>query len=239
MVDEFQDITVKEFKLIRRLSEVNRNLFIIGSVKHGKISIASAVFLMGFDFVTDEFHLFLVAFTEIGKIKMGFLQAYAEEYGTSLYSALKALCRHESMKGCKGAEFVETIEKLRLAADSLPVSELLQMLMKDTGYEPSVSPTRNTLSNSSPLAVWMVISFTHIDERLLDIIGNIPAELKAEYVCQVREFDKKVPVIYKVGDQVRHKVFGDPSGAGFLCRLSQGALPLPFKKYVPALRNRS
>lgn len=30
MVDEFQDITAKEFKLIRRLSEYNRNLFVVG-----------------------------------------------------------------------------------------------------------------------------------------------------------------------------------------------------------------
>lgn len=30
MVDEFQDITAKEFKLIRRLSEVNQNLFVVG-----------------------------------------------------------------------------------------------------------------------------------------------------------------------------------------------------------------
>ena len=72
---------------------------------------------------------------KIGKIKMGILQAYAEENGTSLYVALKALCRHESMKGCRGAEFVETIERLRLAADSLPVSELLQEMLKETGYE--------------------------------------------------------------------------------------------------------
>lgn len=30
MVDEFQDITAKEFKQIRRLSELNRNLFVVG-----------------------------------------------------------------------------------------------------------------------------------------------------------------------------------------------------------------
>ncbi len=30
MVDEFQDITAKEFKMIRRLSEINRNLFVVG-----------------------------------------------------------------------------------------------------------------------------------------------------------------------------------------------------------------
>ena len=30
MVDEFQDITAKEFKLIRRLTEANRNLFVVG-----------------------------------------------------------------------------------------------------------------------------------------------------------------------------------------------------------------
>lgn len=284
---------------------------------------------------------------KIGKIKMGFLQAYAEENGTSLYGALKALCRQESMKGCKGAEFVETIEKLRLAADSLPVSELLQMLMKDTGYElylresgdierldnvtellRGVVTQENEFGEMLTLTVFLqgitllrdsdaedksdcvklmtihtakglefdkvfLVGLTEgvfpsarsleerktdaleeerrlcfvavtrarkelyltesegfgvkgyskapsrfvfdIDEGLLEVIGNIPPELKAESVCQVREFDKRVPVVYKAGDQVRHKVFGegiienvDEANRTYYIRFVNGIKPISF-----------
>lgn len=284
---------------------------------------------------------------KIGKIKMGFLQAYAEENGTSLYAALKALCHHDSMKGCKGAEFVESIEKLRLAADTLPVSELLQMLMKDTGYElylresgdierldnvtellrgivtqehefgemltltvflqgitllrdsdaedksdcvklmtihtakglefdkvflagltEGVFPSARSLEERKTDALeeerrLCFVAVTRarkqlyltesegfgikgyskapsrfvfdIDEGLLEVIGNIPAELKSEYVCQVREFDKKVPVVYRVGDQVRHKVFGegmiesvDEANRTYYIRFVNGIKPISF-----------
>ncbi len=284
---------------------------------------------------------------KIGKIKMGFLQAYAEENGTSLYAALKALCHHDSMKGCKGAEFVESIEKLRLAADTLPVSELLQMLMKDTGYElylresgdierldnvtellrgivtqehefgemltltvflqgitllrdsdaedksdcvklmtihtakglefdkvflagltEGVFPSARSLEERKTDALeeerrLCFVAVTRarkqlyltesegfgikgyskapsrfvfdIDEGLLEVIGNIPAELKSEYVCQVREFDKKVPVVYRVGDQMRHKVFGegmiesvDEANRTYYIRFVNGIKPISF-----------
>ena len=58
MVDEFQDITAKEFKLIRRLSEANQNLFVVGDpVQHRKIRIFTAVFYMGNNFLGYIFDL--------------------------------------------------------------------------------------------------------------------------------------------------------------------------------------
>lgn len=284
---------------------------------------------------------------KIGKIKMGILQAYAEENGTSLYAALKALCRHESMKGCRGAEFVETIERLRLAADSLPVSELLQGMLKETGYElylresgdierldnvtellRGIVTQENEFGEMLTLTVFLqgitllrdsdteeksdcvklmtihtakglefdnvfLVGLTEgvfpsarsleerkndaleeerrlcfvavtrarkrlyltesegfgvkgyskapsrfvfdIDDKLLDIIGSIPAELKAECVCQIRKFDKREPVVYKAGDQVRHKVFGegiiervDEANRTYHIRFVNGIKPISF-----------
>lgn len=284
---------------------------------------------------------------KIGKIKMGILKNYADENGTSLYGALKALCHCESMKGCKGAEFVDAIEKLRLAADTMPVSELLQAILKDTGYElymresgdierldnvtellrgivtqenefgemltltvflqgitllrdsdaedksdcvklmtihtakglefdnvflvgltEGVFPSARSLEERKNAALeeerrlcfvavtrakkWLYLTESEgfgvkgyskapsrfvfdIDEKLLDIIGNIPANLRAECVCQVREFDKRVPVVYKAGDQVRHKVFGegiiervDEANRTYHIRFVNGIKPISF-----------
>lgn len=283
----------------------------------------------------------------VGKVKLGLLRAYAEENGTSLYDALKALCHSESMKGCKGAEFVETIERLRLAADDLSVSELVQAILKDTGYELYVRESGDIerLDNVTellrgivtqevefgermPLTVFLqgitllrdsdvedksdcvklmtihtakglefdnvfLVGLTEgvfpsarsleerrndaleeerrlcfvaitrakkelyltesegfgikghskapsrfvfdIDESLLEVIGNIPAELRAECACQAREFDKRTPVVYKAGDQVRHKVFGegiiesvDEAGKTYRIRFVNGIKPISF-----------
>ena len=48
-----------------------------------------------------------------------------------------------------------------------------------------------------------------IDEKLLDIHGKLPEDIRAECAYQSKSFDKSVPVIYKVGDQIRHKIFGE------------------------------
>ena len=72
---------------------------------------------------------------KIGKIKLAIIQKYAEENQISLYRAMKALCHSESMKGCKASEFVDTIERLRSLVDTLSVSDLVQKIIKETGYE--------------------------------------------------------------------------------------------------------
>ncbi len=72
---------------------------------------------------------------KIGKIRLGKLAGYAEQNGLSLYGALKELCGTEDFRDCRGAEFVAAVEKLREAAEELSVSELLQRLLAQTGYE--------------------------------------------------------------------------------------------------------
>ncbi len=48
-----------------------------------------------------------------------------------------------------------------------------------------------------------------IDENLLKRIGEIPEEIKAEHKILTRMFDKTQTNIYKIGDQIRHKIFGE------------------------------
>ncbi len=48
-----------------------------------------------------------------------------------------------------------------------------------------------------------------IDPEYLEIIGQIPEELQAEFKTQSKVFDKTQPSVCRVGDQVRHKVFGE------------------------------
>lgn len=72
---------------------------------------------------------------KIGKIKQAALRMYAEKHGTSLYDALCAKKDEDLFSGSGAAAFVSVIESLRQRAKTLPVSELLQAIIKETGYE--------------------------------------------------------------------------------------------------------
>ena len=74
-----------------------------------------------------------------------------------------------------------------------------------------------------------------IDTKFLDVCGNLPEDIQKEYVSQTKSFDKSSPVIYKVGDQVRHKVFGegiieriDEKNKTYYIRFVNGEKPINF-----------
>lgn len=284
---------------------------------------------------------------KIGKIKLAIIQKYADENRISLFRALKALCRSESMKGCKASEFVDTIERLRPLADNLSVSDLLQKIIKETGYElyiresgdierldnvtellRSIVTQENEFGEPLPLTAFLqgitllrdndvenqsdrvkimtmhtakglefdnvfVVGLTEgifpsarsleerknealeeerrlcfvaitrakrklyltesegigvkgyskvpsrfvfdIDAKLLDVCGNLPEDIQKEYVFQTKSFDKSSPVVYKVGDQIRHKVFGegiieriDEKNRTYYIRFVNGEKPINF-----------
>lgn len=258
---------------------------------------------------------------KIGKVKMKALTDYAKAYNITMYEALKLLCETELFNGSKAKEFVCAIEKLRDDAQELPVSELLQRIMHDTGYElyiresgdierldnvsellrsivtqenefgehlaltpflqnitllrdndiedksdcvkimtahtakglefdnvfivgltEGIFPSARSLEERKNEALeeerrLMFVAMTRaknslyltesegfgvkglskvpsrflfdIDENLLNVIGKIPDEIKSEQMVQARIFDKTASEIYKVGDQIRHKVFGE------------------------------
>ena len=258
---------------------------------------------------------------KIGKTKQKLLSDYAEQNGVSLYEALKVLCATEAFKTCKAREFVRTVESLREKAENLSVSELLQHILMETGYElyiresgdidrldnvtellrsivtqeteygehlslsaflqnitllrdsdvedkndcvkimtihtakglefdnvflvgltEGIFPSARSLEERKKDALeeerrlcfvavtrakkrlWLTESegfgvkgfskvpsrfVFDIDGSLLTRIGVIPAEILEEHKHQARSFDKVDLQIYKVGDQLRHKVFGE------------------------------
>lgn len=74
-----------------------------------------------------------------------------------------------------------------------------------------------------------------IDRSLLDLIGQLPEEVKSEQQHQIRRFNKEEQVVYKVGDQMRHKVFGegvieevDEKNKTYYIRFVGGVKPISF-----------
>lgn len=74
-----------------------------------------------------------------------------------------------------------------------------------------------------------------IDKSLLEQIGVIPDGIKAEYMMIARKFDKTDTEVYKVGDQVRHKIFGegiieevDERTKTYYIRFMNGTKPINF-----------
>jgi len=258
---------------------------------------------------------------KIGKIKLKALSEYAEQNGTSLYDALKALCETDTFKSCKAKEFVAQIESLRQKSDELSVSELLQAILNKTGYElyiresgdierldniselmRSIVTQENEFGEPLTLSTFLqnitllrdsdvedksncvkimtihtakglefdtvfLVGLTEgifpsarsleerkndaleeerrlcfvavtrarkrlyltesegfgvkgfskvpsrfvfdIDKALLDRIGIVSADIMDEYVVLKKRFDKTEIEVYNVGDQIRHKVFGE------------------------------
>ncbi len=284
---------------------------------------------------------------KIGKMKLEVIKNHANNRKISLYNALKELCESESMGGCKAKEFIAAIEKLKQEAEVLPVSELLQKIIKDTGYELYIRESGDIerLDNVTELLRSIVtqetefgehlplVTFLHnitllrdsdiedktdcvrimtmhtakglefdsvflvgltegifpsaraledrktealeeerrlcfvgvtrakkhlyltesegfgvkgfskvpsrflfdIDPKYLEIIGEIPDEIKEQSAVQVRAFDKITEVIYKVGDQMMHKVFGegvievvDEKTKTYMIRFVNGIKPISF-----------
>lgn len=284
---------------------------------------------------------------KIGKMKLEIVKNYALNNSTSLYNALKEGCLLESFKGCKAKEFIGAIEKLKEELNTLSVSELLQKIMKDTGYEMYIRESGDIerLDNVSELLQSIVtqeteygehlslsaflqnitllrdndredksdcvkimtvhtakgLEFDHvflvgltegifpsarsleerkndaleeerrlcfvgitrakknlyltesegfgvkgyskvpsrfifdIDKNLLKMIGHLPDEIKIEATLQVKEFNKETDVVYKVSDQIRHKVFGegviesvDEKTKTYYIRFVNGVKPINF-----------
>ena len=72
---------------------------------------------------------------KIGKNKLAFLKAQAESDDTSMYDTLKKHIDAPALKGSGAKEFVRIIESMKEYAETAQVSELLQRLLIDMGYE--------------------------------------------------------------------------------------------------------
>ena len=71
----------------------------------------------------------------IGKTKLAFLTAQAASDNVSLYDTFKEHIDNEIFKGSGAKKFLLAVENARERAETAQVSELLQKLLIDTGYE--------------------------------------------------------------------------------------------------------
>ena len=71
----------------------------------------------------------------LGQRRMAFLRAVADEKGCSLYEALRRTRDDEIFRGTKAGKFISLIEYYTTLADTMPVSELLGALLRESGYE--------------------------------------------------------------------------------------------------------
>ena len=71
----------------------------------------------------------------LGKRRMAFLQAYAEQQGCSLYQALRDNLEDPILKGTGARKFIDLIESFAAGYEGRPVSEVLSAILNESGYE--------------------------------------------------------------------------------------------------------
>lgn len=71
----------------------------------------------------------------IGEKRIAFLSKYAEENNCSLYRALLENVNQDLFKRTEAQKFIELIEKYNKKYKEMKISELLQALLNDSGYE--------------------------------------------------------------------------------------------------------
>jgi len=105
---------------------------------------------------------------KIGKNKIQFIKQMAEENNKNYYDTLKEHIENPIFKGSGAAQFVKLIEDIKEYSDTMPVSELLQKLLINTGYEQYVreSGEMERLDNISELIRSMVAQETDFGETM-------------------------------------------------------------------------
>ena len=71
----------------------------------------------------------------MGRRRMEFLEAYAQEHDCSLYDALRKTLDHEIFRGTKAKNFVELIEEFSDGYEETQISDLLSGILNRSGYE--------------------------------------------------------------------------------------------------------
>ena len=71
----------------------------------------------------------------LGKRRISFLQEYADKHDVSLYEALKMNLDEPLFKGTKAAGFVSLIDEYAESAYGRQISDLMQSILNDSGYE--------------------------------------------------------------------------------------------------------
>lgn len=105
---------------------------------------------------------------KIGKNKLSFIRTQAEADNTTMYDTLKKHIDNPVFKGSGAKGFMRIIESMKEYAETAQVSELLQKLLLETGYEQYIreSGEMDRLDNVSELARSIVTLETDYGEPL-------------------------------------------------------------------------
>jgi DNA helicase-2/ATP-dependent DNA helicase PcrA len=104
----------------------------------------------------------------MGRNKLSFIRAQAEADNAAMYNTLKKHIDDPVFKGTGARKFVNVIESMKEYAETAQVSELLQKLLLETGYEQYIreSGEMDRLDNVSELARSIVTMETEYGEPL-------------------------------------------------------------------------
>ncbi len=105
---------------------------------YGRMEIKDALSYLRMIAYKDDLSFRRVANTpkrNLGQRRMRFLQEYAAKNGCSLYEALRRTLEDEIFKGTKAAKFVSLVEAFAADYADRPISEVLNELLDQSGYE--------------------------------------------------------------------------------------------------------
>lgn len=155
---------------------------------------------------------------KIGKTKLEYLRARAEENHTTLYKALVKYYHEPIFRGTGASEFVDVITRMQKAAAEAQVSELLQILLADSKYELYIreSGDMERLDNVSELAR-SIVDFEHSYGEPLTLATFL------QEVSMGREPEEEVDD--KVRLMTMHTAKGLEFHTVFIVGLSEGAVP--------------
>lgn len=105
---------------------------------------------------------------KMGKNKLAFIKTQAEADNATMYDTLKKYIDNPAFKGSGAREFIRIIERMKEYAETAQVSELLQQLLLETGYEQYIreSGEMDRLDNISELTRSIVTLETDYGEPL-------------------------------------------------------------------------
>lgn len=105
---------------------------------------------------------------KMGKNKLVFIRTQAEADNATMYDTLKKYIDNSVFKGSGAREFVRIIESMKEYAETIQVSELMQKLLLETGYEQYIreSGEMDRLDNISELTRSIVTLETDYGEPL-------------------------------------------------------------------------
>jgi len=105
---------------------------------------------------------------KMGKNKVEYIRKLSEADGTSMYDALKSHLGDTELKGSGAPKFVRAVENVKERSETAQVSELLQTLLIETGYEQYIreSGEMERLDNVSELMRSIVALETEFGETL-------------------------------------------------------------------------